>query len=83
VRQARTVPPMPNGLQLTTERRRSALTPIGILRTRERRSSMSAAGGQEAGAEGFAGGARNEVAVIARDNPALFEQIATFAVQTC
>jgi len=37
---------------------------------------------EEVGPEGFAGGTRNEITAIAKDNPALFEQIIAFAVLT-
>ena len=37
---------------------------------------------EEAGAEGFASGARNEIAAIAKNDPALFDKILEFAVQT-
>jgi aminoglycoside/choline kinase family phosphotransferase len=37
---------------------------------------------EEAGAEGFAGGLRNEIAGIAKHNPALFEQVIAFGVLT-
>jgi S-adenosylmethionine-dependent methyltransferase len=37
---------------------------------------------EEVGAEGFAGGNRNEIAEIAKDNPAAFDQIVAFAVRT-
>ena len=37
---------------------------------------------EEVGAEGFASGVRNEIASIAKDNPALFERIVDFGVLT-
>jgi hypothetical protein len=37
---------------------------------------------EEIGAEGFANGARNELAAIARDGPAAFEQIVALGVVT-
>lgn len=37
---------------------------------------------EEVGAEGFAGGLRNEIAAIANNNPALFEQVVEFGVLT-
>jgi hypothetical protein len=37
---------------------------------------------EEVGAEGFAGGIRNEITAIARDNPAALEQVIAFGVLT-
>jgi S-adenosylmethionine-dependent methyltransferase len=37
---------------------------------------------EEVGAEGFAGGIRNEITAIARDNPVAFEQVIAFGVLT-
>jgi SAM-dependent methyltransferase len=37
---------------------------------------------EEVGAEGFAGGMRNEITAIARGNPAMFEQVIAFGVLT-
>jgi hypothetical protein len=37
---------------------------------------------EEIGAEGFANGARNEIAAIARDSPAAFEQVVALGVVT-
>jgi hypothetical protein len=48
--------------------RRQGYSPIPIL--------------EEVGAEGFASGARNEVAAIAKQDPVLFERVVEFGVLT-